>query len=191
MHNILTQTLLAKFRSLIISVQSRTNTKFTGIVKVRELPRDCTLEDFLEWWPKLTEREKERWTAYEHKNTLTTAGRNQILSYIASSTSTTLGFGQYFSVGTFPINSVSPGDGSVSGELYRAVPNTATIIGTQLDLATYFGPSQAVGLLTNAGLYGINASATLGSGTLMTHTLYSYNKVNGTPINNDYLINLQ
>lgn len=191
MHNTFTDTVLAKLRSLIISVQSRTNTKFTGIVKVRELPRDCTLEDFLEWWPKLTEHEKERWTAYEHHNTLTTAGRNQILTYIASQTPTTLGFGQYFSVGTFPINTVSPGDNSVSGELYRAVPNTATITGTQLDLATYFGPSQANGLLTNAGLYGINATSTLGSGTLMTHTLYNYNKQSGTPINNDYLINLQ
>jgi len=37
----------------------------------------------------------------------------------------------------------------------------------------------------------VNASATANSGTLMTHTLYAYLKVDGTAISNDYLIILQ
>ena len=51
--------------------------------------------------------------------------------------------------------------------------------------------SQGNGLLTNAGLFGVNATATLNSGTLMTHTLYAYNKPNGQAVSNDYLIILQ
>lgn len=165
--------------------------RFEGLVRVRELPRDCELQDFMEWWPRLTQRERERYTVYEHKNLLTTAGRNQLLTYISNSGGTTLAFAQYFSVGTFPITSVSPGDSSVQTEIFRAVPNSAVITGTQVDISTFFGASQANGNYTNAGLYGLNATSTLGSGTLMTHTLYSYSKANGTPITNDYLVNLQ
>lgn len=159
-----------------------------GIVKVRELPRDITMQDYLEWWPRLTEREKERYTAHEAHNVLTLNGFNQLLTYVASSTATTLGFGQYFAVGTFPIISVQAGDTSVQGEIFRAVPTSSTITGNQLTLSTFFGSAQANGLYTNAGLYGVNATSTSGSGTLMTHTLYSYTKSNGTPISNDYII---
>lgn len=159
-----------------------------GIVKVRELPRDLTLEEYLTWWPRLTERERECYTTHEAHNILTLNGFNQLLTYVASSTATTLGFSQYFAVGTFPIISVQAGDTSVQGELFRAVPQSTTITGNQLTLSTYFGPSQANGIYTNAGLYGVNATATIGSGTLMTHTLYAYTKSNGTPISNDYII---
>lgn len=162
-----------------------------GLVKVRELPHGCTQEDFVAWWPRLTDTERERYTAYEDHNILTLNGYNQLLTYISANTATTLGFSQYFSVGTFPIISVQAGDTSVAGEIYRAVPTSATITGNQLTLSTYFGPSQGNGLLTNAGLYGVNASAPLGTGTLMTHTLYMYDKVNGQAVSNDYLIILQ
>lgn len=174
-----------------ILIKDTEHLRFSGLVRVRELPRDCALSDFLEWWPRLTERERERWTAYERKNVLTLAGRAQLLTYLSSSTATTLGFAQYFAVGTFPIISVSAGDTSIQSEIFRAVPNTSVITGNQVDISTYFGPSQANGIYTNAGLFGINASSTLNSGTLMTHTLYSYAKSNGTPITNDYLVTLQ
>lgn len=164
---------------------------FTGLVKVRELPRDCAFADFMAWWPRLTERERERWTAYEHRNVLTSSGRTQLLTYASSGLATTLGFAQEFSVGTSPIISVSAGDTSVQGELYRSAPTTTTITGNQVDISTYFGPSQANGNYTNAGLYGVNATSTLGTGTLMTHTLYTYTKSNGVPITNDYIITLQ
>lgn len=165
--------------------------RFRGLIKARELPTGCELPDFLTWWPRLSERERERYTVYEHSNALTTNGRNQVLTYIGSSTATTLGFGQYFAVGNFGINTVSPGDTSVQGEFYRAVPNTTVITGTQIDVSTYFGPTSGTGLISNAGLFGINATATLGSGTLMTHALYNYTKPNGTAVTFDYLINLQ
>lgn len=159
-----------------------------GIIKVRELPKDITLQDYEEWWPRLSEHERERYTAYEAHNILTLSGFNQLLTYISSSTATTLGFSQYFAVGTFPIITVQAGDTSVQGEIFRAVPSSATTIGNQLTLSTFFGASQGNGNYTNAGLYGVNATSTLGSGTLMTHTLYTYTKSNGTPISNDYII---
>lgn len=162
-----------------------------GIVKVRELPAGLSFEEYLAWWPRLTERDRERYTAAEHHNILTLNGFQQLLTYVSSGNATTLGFSQYFSVGTFPITTVQAGDTSVQGELFRAAPTSSTITGNQLTLSTYFGASQANGNYTNAGLYGVNATATLGSGTLMTHTLYTYTKSNGTAISNDYIIILQ
>ncbi|GCE14205.1 hypothetical protein KTT_41180 [Tengunoibacter tsumagoiensis] len=184
--------IIDNIRSCIVRIVAPGDTlRFSGLVRVRELPRDCDLTDFMEWWPRLAANERDRYTVYEHKNVLTSAGRAQLLTYIGSSTATTLGFAQFFAVGTFPINAVSPGDTSVQTEIFRAVPGSQTITGTQIDISTYFGPSQANGTYTNAGLYGINATSTIGSGTLMTHTLYAYTKPNGTPITNDYLISLQ
>ncbi len=139
----------------------------------------------------MSERERERYTVHEAHNILTLSGFAQLLTYIGSNAATTLGFSQYFAVGTFPIISVQAGDTSVVGEIFRAVPSSQTITGNQLTLSTFFGPSQGNGLLTNAGLFGVNATATLGSGTLMTHTLYAYNKPNGQAVSNDYLIILQ
>ena len=165
--------------------------KASGIILLRELPRDCELEDFLEMWPKLSLKERDRYSAAEFRNTLTSAGRAQVLTYLSSSFATTLGFAQEFSVGTFPINSVSPGDTAVQGEIFRATPQTVAITGTQADVATYFGASQANGTYTNCGLYGISATNTLGTGTLMTHSIYKYTKQNGTPTVNDYLLNQQ
>src|SRR5438445_3848299 len=161
--------------------------KFTGIVKARELPAGCTREDFLGWWPRLSEKERERYTAYEHKNILTNSGRNQLLNFIASNNVVVGAFAQYFAVGTFPITSVSPGDTQVQTEIFRAVPTLITLTGQQVNISTYFGPSQANGNYTNCGLWGINASATLSSGTLMTNALYTYSKINNQAITNDYL----
>lgn len=177
--------------SVLQTIETKERTFWTGIVKVRELPRDCTQADFDAWWPHLTEKERDLYTVKEFHNTLTLSGFTQLLTFIATSGVVTYGFSQFFSVGTAPITSVQSGDTSVAGEIYRAAPTTQTIVGNQLTLSTYFGPSQAVGLYTNAGLYGLSATSTLGTGVLFTHTLYNYNKINGQAVSNDYLIVLQ
>jgi hypothetical protein len=159
-----------------------------GIVKVRELPHGCTQKDYAEWWPILTEKERERYTAAENQNVLTLGGFAQLLTYIGSGGATTLGFAQFFSVGTFPIQTVQAGDTGVNGEIYRVAPTSATITGNQLVISSYFGPSNGNGNLTNAGLYGVNATSSLGTGQLMTHTLYSYVKANGQAVSNDYIV---
>jgi hypothetical protein len=140
----------------------------------------------------MSPREKERYTVEEFHNILTTQGRTYVLTYMSSSTPTTPAWAQYWAVGTFPLTAVSPGDTSVQTEIFRAAPGTVTITGTQLDLAIFIGGASAVGVLTNAGLYGVAATSTSGTGTLMTHALLnSFNKTNGPAYTVDYLLNVQ
>lgn len=172
---------------------------FSGVIRARVPPFE-TREEWAYWWlpemvggkivrvARMSEREKERYTVYEARNMLMLAGRTQILTYIGSNNGNSTGFAQYFAVGTFPINKLTAGDTSLQGELFRAIPSTSAISGTQIDVSTFFGSSQAVGTYTNAGLFGNGATGTSGSGTLMTHSLYAYTKPNTNPLVNDYLI---
>lgn len=169
-----------------------------GRIKIRLLPDGITKEEFEAWWPRLTEKERERFTVYETHNIITASGRSQILTYIGNNAlsggsvglSNVVPFAQYFSVGTGAIATVSAGDTGMIGELFRAVPSTATISGNTVNISTFFGSTQANGTYTNAGLFGNNATGTLGSGTLCTHALYAYTKASGQSLTNDYLINL-
>lgn len=181
---------------------------FEGIIRLRELPFE-TEEEYKRWWlpetgirdgkvvilrpARMSEKEKERYTVAQHHNLLTSSGRTQILGYIGTPTyiSSQVAFAQIFSVGTATITSVSAGDGTVFGELARAVPSTAIVTGTQIDISIFFGATQAVGTWTNVGLYGGgSATTTLGTGTLLTHSLFSYVKDGSHTASADYLINL-
>ncbi len=179
--------------------------RVTGIVRFRRIPDDWSEEDYRHWWlpewnndgtkiireARMTPRDKDRWTVHEVKNILTTSGRTEILTYLSSTAANTPAFAQQFALGTGTINQVSPGDSLLQGEIFRAAPNTATITGTQLDLATLIGSTQAVGTLTNAGLFGISATSTTNSGTLMTHTLLNnFSKASGQTYTADYLLNI-
>ncbi len=174
-----------------------------GIVRIREIPREWDYATYAYWWlpevdaagrvlrpPRMREREKQRYEVAEQHNTLTNAGRALFLDFLSSPTAINTIFAQYFAVGTTSLISVSPGDGAVQGEIARAVPSAFTISNAQADLASYFGPAQALGTLTNGGLYGNNATNVLGSGTLYSHVLLNYTK-GSVPITIDYLFNLQ
>ena len=179
---------------------------FTGIIRIRLLPQDWTEADWRYWWlgefddsgrmirpPRMSEREKDRWTVHESRNLLCTAGRTALLNYVGSQTSTNQPFGKYFSLGTTSINTVNPGDTSVVGEIFRKLPATANVTGTQIDIATALANGDAVGTLTNAGLYGgASATGTLGTGTLYTHSLITPNfvKDNSHSYTSDYLLSL-
>jgi hypothetical protein len=177
-----------------------------GIIRFRRIPDDWTEEDYRYWWlpewntdgtkiireARMSRVEKDRYTVHEVHNLLTTNGRTNILTYMASSASNTPAFAQWFAVGIFPLVTVSPGDTALGDELYRIQPSTATITGTQLDLESVLSSSSAVGVLTEAGLFGVNATSTSASGVLQTHALLnSFNKQNGQIFNVDYLLNLQ
>jgi hypothetical protein len=138
---------------------------------------------------RMSRREIERYLAAESHNILTTAGRNLVLQFLGNNTGSSP-FAQYLAVGTFPINSVSPGDTSVNTELFRQVPNTTAITGTQNDIATVVGSASGAGAWTNGGFYGVNATAAAGSGQLNTHFLLNYTKVNGTPVTVDVVPSL-
>jgi hypothetical protein len=140
---------------------------------------------------RMSRRQLERYLAAESHNILTTAGRNLALQFFGNNNGTSP-FAQYLAIGTFGINSVSPGDTSLGGgsELFRQVPNTTAITGTQNDIATVIGSSSGAGTWTNCGFYGVNATAVSGSGQLNSHALLSYTKVNGTPVTIDYIPSL-
>lgn len=172
-----------------------------GLIRAREVPFE-TREEWRKWWlgefdargrmvrpPRMSEKEKERYTVAEAENILVSSGITQVLNYVGASAGNATGFAQYFAVGNISIPSVSSGDTIVSGEYFRAIPSTSNVTGVQIDVSTFFGPTQGNGVITNAGLFGNGATATLASGTLMTHSLFSYTKVNGTPITSDYLLN--
>lgn len=178
--------------------------KFHGLIRVRELPFD-NYEEYQRWWlpemkdgqvihmARMSDREKDRYTVVEAHNLITGAGRALILGYIASPTAgvSTPYFAAYFEVGNYPTPTVSAGDTLVQGGLARVAPSTAITTGTQLDIASFFGAATGVGTWTSAGLYGgPSASNTIGTGTLATHSLFSYPKTNSQPVTCDYLINL-
>jgi len=161
-----------------------------GILRIYELP-DALIHDavFQAAWQRFTlsEKAREAKQVVEAHNLITTSGRTQILNFIGASGSTGA-FAKYYSVGTGAIYVVQPSDTALANELFRAVPASYSVVGNQVTITTNFGTSQANGTYTEAGLWGGAASGTLGSGTLYTHLLYSYVKVNGVAIINDYTL---
>lgn len=174
--------------------------KWTGILKVREVPFE-TEEEYLYWWaaqrdstgrqigmPRMSQREKECYTVYESKNTLLNAGRTQLLTYISANNGTGLAFAQYFAVGTGAIAAVQASDTTLATESFRKAITTATISGNQVTLSTYFGPSEANQTYTNAGIWGDFATSSLGTGTLYLKVLDSYTKTSANGISNDWVV---
>lgn len=183
-----------------------TSAHFAGLIRIRELPFE-TFEEYAKWWlpqeidpetgivivpSRMSEREKERYTVLEARNLLTNSGRTQILGFIGTPTyiASQTPFAQWFEVGTYPFTQPSAGDNTVPGGLARVQPSTAVINGTQIDISCFFGTAQGNGTWTNAGLWGNNATSTLGSGTLMTHSAFAYPKSSSNSATVDYLINL-
>ena len=136
----------------------------------------------------MSDKEKDRYTVAESSNILVASGITQVLNYVGAASGNTTGFAQYFAVGNVNITTVQSNDTLVAGEYFRAVPSTSTVTGVQIDISTFFGSTQGNGNITNAGLFGNGATSTSGSGTLMTHSLFTYTKVNGIPITSDYLL---
>ena len=162
--------------------------KYRGVVRARLLPAEWTLQDYLRYYPRYTERERARLTVYEGENMLMTAGRTQMLNQLFGTAAAA--FGLYFAVGTGVISNVTPGDGSLATEFFRAATSTGVTTGNQIDISAFFGAAQANTTYTNAGLWGGAATGTLGTGTLMTHVLYALTKTSANSLTNDYLIQL-
>ena len=173
---------------------------FEGVIRVREHPFGDDKHQFEHWWlaewvngkmirpPRMPQKEKDKYTVYEAKNILTTNGRTQLLQYVGNASS--VPWGKIFSVGTFPLVAVSPGDTSVATELVRVATSAPTVTGTQVDIPISFASGTGVGTWTNVGLYGTTAATTtLGTGTLFTHALFSYVK-GSVAVVIDYLISL-
>lgn len=171
-----------------------------GIIRAREVHFN-SISEWAYWWlcernlsgniigpARMSDREKERYTVAESANILVSSGITQVLNYIGATGGNSAGFAQQFAVGNIALAQVESNDTSVAGEYFRSAPSLASVSGVQQDLSVFFGATVGNGLITNAGLFGNGATSTIGSGVLMTHALFSYNKVNGTPITADYLI---
>lgn len=172
----------------------------SGLIRARAVPFESE-EEWAYWWlgefdhqgkmiraPRMSEKEKERYTVAAHENILVSSGITQLLNYLGASNGNATGFAQYFAVGNIALAQVNTNDTSVAGEFFRGAVSQASISGVQQDLSTFVGSTQGVGSVTNAGLFGVNATSTIASGTLMTHALFQYNKPNNTAITYDYLL---
>jgi hypothetical protein len=175
-----------------------------GIIRVRLLPQELAddANAYRRWWlpeidanhrvlrpSRISDAEKARMDLAVYHNMIMIAGRNQVLTFIGSSSGTTQAFTQYFAVGTGAISGVSPGDSSLANEIFRKAPASYSVQGTEVDINIQFGTTDAEATLTNCGIFGVNATGTLGSGTLMTHALFSFTK-GAFAIAVDYVINL-
>lgn len=173
-----------------------------GVVRVYRLPDRWSEADYRYWWlpetdghgtilrpARLSPAEKRRYLLDETHNMIMVAGRSQVLAFLGSSSGTTAAFTQFFAIGTGTIASVSPSDTSLANEIFRKAPATYSVQGTEVDINVQLGTTDAEATYTNVGIFGINASSTLGSGTLMTHALCSFTK-GAFAIAIDYLINL-
>ena len=175
--------------------QIEENAMVVGRIKTYLLPPISEAE-YAAWWPKLREAERERYLVSDVPNIVTQNGRTQILTYVGNGSINAglIGninpFAQYFSVGIGLIATLSAGDVTVNGEIFRAAPSAAIISGNAVALSTFFGSGSANGTYTNCGFYGVGATATLGTGTLLTHALYSFVKTSANSLTTTYIVNV-
>ncbi len=167
-----------------------TDIHIEGILRIYELPCDDAIAEYAQWWSRfsLSEKARKGRQVVEVHNLITSAGRTQILTFMGNA-GTTTAFAQYYAVGTGAIYSVQASDTSLATEFFRAAPASYAVVGNQVTVTTNFTSAQAIGTYTNAGLFGVSATGTAGSGTLCTHILYSYTHT-AVAIANDYVLSL-
>lgn len=138
---------------------------------------------------RMSRREKERYIVNSTKNIITNQGRNQIVTYIGTNGAYTSQFGNILSLGNGSIANVNGSDTTIPGEYYRQAPTTQIYTGsTQVDMQTTITSNSAAGTVTSIGIWGNGATTTLGTGSLLTHALFSLTiPVSSTTII-DYLI---
>lgn len=171
----------------MISLVERINRKaIEGIVKIREIPSDCSEADFQAWWPRLTEKERNRrnagigvprmrfnlwtrrmeWTGEyrqeeEAHNLITNLGITALLQLIDFGLTAQLHpYQQIMSVGNVPLSGVTRADTAVPGDAFvasaRKVPTAHSEVGFQGTHSTLYGATDAVATWYSAGWYGYN-----------------------------------
>lgn len=175
-----------------------------GVMRFYQLPTDWTDEELRYWWEPETElgkdglyhiirssrmgpEEKERRRILTASNLLTNSGITQLLNNIAVTGQGSMqAFFQILSLGNGAITGVARTDTAVAGDAFttgaRKVPASFTSVGFATTVTTNLGSGDAVGTLTNGGIYGFNpsggtnATTTIGTGLLLSHILFSYTK---------------
>jgi hypothetical protein len=173
-----------------------------GLIRIRRIPDSWSEADYKYWYlpetdkngkilrpARISDYEKQQMQIAEAANQVMNQGRTQVLSYIGSPSGSTTGWAQYFAIGTGAITSTSPTDTSLANEIWRKSPTSYSVNGTLVDINVQMSTSDAQAAFTNCGIYGNGASSTLGSGSLLTHALFSFTK-GAIAISIDYLVNL-
>lgn len=183
---------------------------YKGIISLHEIP-NWTDEELAYWWTpetalidglwqivrpaRMSEGEKRsRLVMPPFENLITNTGITLLLTNNSVAGQGSMNpFAQILSVGNGTITGVTRGDTSVAGDGFttgaRKAPASYSIVGFSTTIVFNFASTDAVGTWTNTGLYGwsgsANASTTSGTGSLMTHALFSYTK-NSTAIAVNY-----
>ena len=172
-----------------MSNEIRESMQLQGYIRAYRVPDGWSEAENTYWWQRLSLREKSRYLVAEAPNLITNNGRAQVLTYIGGFSGSTTAFAQQFAIGTGAIGAVSPADTALANEVFRKAPTSYTVSGTQVDVLIQLGSTDAQVTFTNVGLFGNGATGTLGSGTMVTHSLFSFTK-GSFAINLDYVLNL-
>lgn len=157
-----------------------------GTVRIRKMPSDMTEADFAAWWPRVSEKDRSRysvglrvpkmvWNHYLRRyewngdyderedahNLITNNGILSLLQLIVYSNQSQLQpYQQIMSAGNGAITGVQRTDIAVAGDGFasgsRKVPNLYQITGFTGVHSTLYGSGDALGTWTNIGWYGYN-----------------------------------
>lgn len=113
-------------------------------------------------------------------NMVVTVAKNAIADRLIGTTSNNRGIITYCALGTGIVAPVA-GNTAMGTELFRKLISVREVSGNVATFSTFFTATEVTGSLTEAGLFGDDASALAGSGTLFARTLISRTKtVNDT-----------
>lgn len=103
-----------------------------------------------------------------YKNLFTTAGKESLAQAIQGETGGNQGIITYCALGT---DDTAPalGDTDLGTELFRKLVSVRSFLNNQAIFETFYTTSEGNGNLKEAGLFGDDAGATPGSGTLFCH----------------------
>lgn len=171
-----------------------------GIITLHEIPSEWDDEAFKYWWCPLTtpdgqilqparisDEAKAQRIVKRAENLITNTGIALILTNLSVANQVQqFPVTQILSVGNGAISGVTRADTSVAGDAFgtnaRKAPSSFSRVGFQTTIVTQYASGDANGSWSNIGFYGYNtgssqnATTTAGTGSLMTHALFSFSK---------------
>src|ERR1700690_3312707 len=142
-----------------------------GSIRISRIPGDWNEEEYRYWWlpetdgrgkivrpARMSMQEKARYQEVEIDNQIMQAGRAAVLTYIGSSSGSSVQWAQYFAIGPGAISGITPLDSALSNEVFRKAQTSYSVNGTTVDINFQLGSSDAQVTMTNAVLWGNGAS---------------------------------
>jgi len=129
-------------------------------------------------------------TVIEKHNVTCTVGMESVASRLAGGST---GLITYMGLGTGSVdggNAPSAGDTTLNDELYRKQISTATVDSVEVTFRTFYNTSEAIGTLTEIGLFGDDATATVDTGTLFARVAFSKEKTDQETLTVDWAVTI-